>query len=151
MQRIDRTTILLIKELIGSDYQDKQISMITKVSRSYINKIRNGQFRKNVELKPNEKTNITEEQKIRLNTLNKLIAAPELINSTTSEQDLIYIHVLKFFGIAKDEVFNLYFHLSKKQLGRYWMKADVNILNFDSRLIGIPIRDYLDLVIDYFI
>lgn len=151
MPKISRSIILLVKHLIGKDYEDKHISMITKVSRSYINKIRKNQFRVDDVLKDGEEIVMTVEQEKRLNTLNKILAVPELMIHGTSEQDLIYIHVLRFFGVPKEEVFNLYFHLSKKQFGRLWMKGGVDILQFDSRIIGIEIRDYADLVIDFFI
>jgi len=151
VKRLNRNAILAIKELISKDYQDKHIAMVMQVDRSYVNKVRNRVLRSSIVLKPDEIVIFTGEEKTRLETLEKILAAPELMVSGTTEQDMIYIHVLKFFGVSKDEVYNLYFHLSKRQLGNLWAKADVKIVEFDSRLIGIPIREYLDLIIDFFI
>ena len=146
-----RHDVLFIKQLIASDYTDKQICLVTKMNQPYVNKIRHNRLRKDVTLRADESLTLNKEETTRLNTLNKLLSIPELINSSTDEQDLIYMHVLKFIGITKEQVFDLYFHLSIKQLQKYWTKSDVRVLDFDSTLIGIPRRDYLDLVIDYLI
>jgi hypothetical protein len=151
VKKASRNTILVIKDLIEQKHQDKHIAMVMQVNRSFVNKIRNKVSHASIVIEADERINLTEEQKVRLETLKKILAAPELMISGTSEQDLIYIHVLRFFGMNKDEVYNLYFHLSKKQLGNYWMKADVNILKFNPRLIGIEPREYADLIIDFFI
>jgi len=151
VKRLIRSKILFIKDLISKDYQDKHIAMIAQVNRSYVNKLRNGVLRSDVKIKEGEFYTVDLMDVVRQKTLDRIVAVPELMISGTTEQDMIYIHVLKFFGISKDEVYNLYFHLSKRQLGNLWAKADVKIVDFDSRLIGIPIREYLDLIIDFFL
>jgi 6-phosphogluconate dehydrogenase len=66
-------------------------------------------------------------------------------------QDIKYMHLLKFFMIEKEDIYNLYQHWSKSKINRYLLKKDVDILTFDSTLIGIEKADYLDLIIDYFL
>jgi len=94
---------------------------------------------------------LSKAQNVRLNTLDKILAVPELMIAGTTDQDMIYIHVLRFFGIPKKEVSNLYFHLSIKQFNGLWYKPDVDILKFDSREVDVEIKDYADLIIDFFI
>ena len=53
--------------------------------------------------------------------------------------------------VEKEEIYKLYFHITKTSFNKIWTSKDINILEFDSKLIGIDSRDYLDLIIDYFI
>lgn len=143
--------VILIKELIEKGYRDKHICLITKCNQPYVSKIRNGKIHIYTTLENGELLILTEEQRKRLDTLNKLIALPELVNRNTTDQDIMYIHLLKFLMVEKEDVYNLYFHLSKKQFNRYWVMKGIDIRYFDSAAIGIDLRDYLDLIIDYFI
>ena len=143
--------VLLVKELISKGYKDKHICMIAQCNQPHVSKIRNQKIHKNTFLMPDETFNITAEQTKRLNTLNKIISLPEIFTSGTTDQDIIYMHVLKFFMVDKEDVYNLYFHLSKRQFRNYWLMKDVDILSFDTSLIGVEKEVYLDLIIDYFI
>jgi len=151
VKKLNVNEVLAIKFLSEKGYKDNHIAMVMKVHRSYVYKLKKGLSRKDVKLDADTKVSFTEEQKRRLKTLDDLLAAPELMTAGTSEQDMIYMHVLRFFGFNKEEISNLYFHLSRRQIANFWVKADVQIVNFDSRLIGIEIKDYLDLIIDCFI
>ena len=147
----NKQKVLLIKQLIGKGYKDKHICMIAQANQPYVSKIRNKKIHVNTVVEADEYFKVTEEQTNRLNVLNKIISLPEIFTSGTTEQDIIYMHVLKFFMVEKEDVYNLYFHLSKRQFRNYWVMKDVDILNFDTSLIGIDKQVYLDLIIDYFI
>lgn len=146
-----RQVVLLIKELIEKGYKDKHICMITHAKQPYVSKVRNGKIHVNTVLQENEKLEMTEDQVKRLDVINRILSIPELTTPGTSEQDLYYIQVLKFFMVDKEDVIDLYIHLSKNQVRNYWRKKDVNILKFNSELIGVPHKVYLDCIIDYFI
>jgi hypothetical protein len=147
----NKQKVLLIKQLIQAGYKDKHICMVAQANQPYVSKVRNEKIHVETKLEPSDELNLDEAQQRRLKTLNTILAIPEIFRSGTTEQDLIYIHVLKFFMVQKEDVYNLYFHLSKRQFNRYWVKKDVDILKFESELINIDRYDYLDLVIDYFI
>jgi len=146
-----RQEVLFIKNLISSEYKDKHICLVTKAKQPYVSKIRHGRLQAKTSLRPDEVLELTNEQKVRLNTLNKILSMPEIINAATNDDDLIYMHVLKFFLMNKEQVADLYFHLPKRIINQYWIKKDVDIRMFKSDLIGIPRREYLDLIIDYFL
>jgi hypothetical protein len=147
----NRQKVLLIKELISKGYKDKHICMIAQAKQPYVSKIRNNKIQGMTVLEDGEALELNESQEKRLNALNKIINLPEIFNSGTNHQDILYIQVLKFFMVDKEDVYNLYFHLSKRQFRNYWVMKDADILDFDSTLIGIEKEVYLDLIIDYFI
>lgn len=91
----------------------------------------------------------TEEEK-RYGYVKTILSLRELYGSVNERQDLLYIHLLKFFLVDKEDVYNLYFHWSKMKFSRYWAKKNVNLLKFNSELIEIPYTDYLDLIIDFY-
>lgn len=142
---------LVVKQLIQDGYKDKHICMIAQVKQPYVSKIRNGKIHRETTLKENQELTLSEDESLRQEALNKILQLPEIFTAGTSEQDLIYMHVLKFFMVEKEDVYNLYFHLSKRQFNRYWVKKDVDIRLFDSQLIQIDSKVYLDLIIDYFL
>lgn len=146
-----RQVVLLIKALIEKGYKDKHICMITHAKQPYVSKIRNKKMHLDTVLEEDELLALTEEQEKRLNAVNRILSIPELTTSGTTEQDLIYIQVLKFFMVDREDILNLYLHLSTNQVRNYWRKKGVDILKFDSELIGIPYKVYLDCIIDYFI
>lgn len=147
----NKQKVLLIKKLIEAGYKDKHICMVAQANQPYVSKVRNEKIHSETNLEPSEELNLDEGQQRRLKALNTILAIPEIFRSGTTEQDLIYIHVLKFFMVVKEDVYNLYFHLSKRQFSRYWVKKDVDILKFQSELINVDKYDYLDLIVDYFI
>lgn len=147
----NKQKVLLIKELINKGYKDKHICMITQCNQPYVSKIRNKKIHVNTVIEINELFQIKEEQNNRINVLNRIISLPEIFTSGTNDQDIIYMHVLKFFMVEKEDIYNLYFHLSKRQFRNYWLMKDVDILTFDTSLVGIEKELYLDLIIDYFI
>lgn len=113
--RNSREKVLLIKELIRRGYKDKHICMITQTNQPYVSKIRNGKIHKDTVLEENEKLLISRRDKLKLQALNKIISAPEIYTKSFDEQEIIYIHVLKFFMVDKEKIYNLYVHMSKTQ------------------------------------
>lgn len=146
----NRQEVLLAKQMMAKGYKDKHIQIVTHLKQAYISKVRNGKLQRNTILNPDEEIKLTEEQRVRLNALNKIMSMPEFYTREEG-QDSIYIHVLKFFMVEKEDIFNLYFHMSKKQFNRTWVKKDVDITKFRSENIGIPYKVYLDLIIDFII
>ena len=146
-----RQIVLAIKELIGLGYKDKHICMIVQVKQPYVSKIRHGKIHVNTNPTEEEKDILNKEQRKRLDMVNLIMSAPELITSGMTEQDTLYIHLLKFCMVKKEKIYKLYFHITKTAFNKIWTAKDVNILEFDSKLLGIDSRDYLDLIIDYFL
>ena len=145
-----RQNVLAIKELIKKGYKDKHICMVVQVNQPYVSKIRHGRIHANTNPTEEEKEVFTVEQRKRLAIVDLILSAPELITSGLTDQDLAYIHLLKFFMVEKETIYRLYFHMSKTSFNKIWTSKDVDITQFDSMLLGIPTRDYLDLIIDYF-
>ena len=144
-----RNDILLIKELIEKGYKDKHICMIVPCNQPYVSKIKSGMIQSHVKKEKDEEVTMDSRQKRRLDALNKILLLPELMTSTISEEDKRYIHLLKFLMVDKEEIYNLYFHISKKYFHKIWVSKKIDIRLFNSELIGIPIYDYLDLIIDF--
>jgi hypothetical protein len=147
----NKQKVLLIKELIEQGYKDKHICMISQANQPYVSKIRNGKIHVHTVVDSNETFAFTEKQSQKVAAVDKILALPELYTSENMNQDIAYMHVLKFFMVDQEDVYNLYFHLSKRQFRNYWRMKDVDILSFDSTMIGVPHDVYLDLIIDYFI
>lgn len=143
--------VLVIKDLIEKNYKDKHICMIAQAKQPYVSKIRNKKIHINTSIDNNETLEYTLSQKKRKEALDKILMLPEILTPGTTDNDIVYMHVLKFFMVDKEDVYNLYFHLSKTQFRNYWRMKDVDILKFDTSLIGIDQEIYLDLIIDYFI
>lgn len=146
-----RRKVLLIKDMIKSGYKDKHICMVMQENQPYINRIRSGRIHKNTFLEKDEVVKMTDREKARLNALNTILQMPELPGRGFTEQDKIYIRVLKFFLIEKRDVYDLYFHLTKKQFYGTWVSKDIDLRKFISERIGVPYEDYIDLIIDYLI
>ena len=143
--------VLLIKHLIQKGYKDKHICMIAQAKQPYVSKIRNGKIHKNTNLNPGERLELTQDQTKRLEAVNRILTLPEILTPGTTDNDIVYMHVLKFFMVEQEDVYNLYFHLSKSGFRNLWRMKGVDILSFNSELIGIEQQVYLDLIIDYFI
>lgn len=150
MEKKSKSNVLLVKQLARNGYREKVIKMITGLNQSYINKIINGKLHKETEIPADEIIDMTEEQKRRLNAANKILMCEE-IATNDMEQDIKYMHLLKFFMVDKEDIYNLYQHWSKTKISKLLLKKDVDILSFDCTLIGIDKADYLDLIIDYFL
>lgn len=151
MSKENEQRIKGVKKLINDGFTDKQIALITKFSQSFINRIRNGKRHANVSLDESDTNLFSSAEKKRIETLNRLLSMPEMWGAGFTDNDVLYIHTLKFLGIPKEKVFNLYAHLSQKTFGKIWQKADVQIKTFNPEKLGISNYDYLDLIIDYFI
>lgn len=137
----------LIRFLDQRGYKQKYIQLITKLNQSYINKIIHSKLHKDTN---DDNFILTEEEKIRINTLNTLID-PIPLNTDDNSQEIIYLHVLKFFMIEKEIIYKCYPYWTKTRCNRMLMKKDINILDFNATLLGLKQEDYLDLIIDYFV
>lgn len=149
--KLDEITVKNLKILIARGYTDKQIALVSKYSRAFINKVRNGSKHSLVKLERADKLQIDKKEIKRLDALQKILDMPEMWGVNISNNDIYYIHLLKFLGKSKNEVFNLYFHLSQKAFGSIWNKSGVDIKMFDAEKIGVDNSAYLDLIIDFFI
>ena len=139
--------VLLIKQLLEEGFSEKVIVMITKAKQPHINKIKNGKLHKNTIA--NEKVRMTKEQKERYDAAKKILSMSEIPTSKTNEQDIMYMQLLKLFMVPKEEIQKLYSHISGNRVSRYLLKKGIDIGNFDSTLLGISRKVYIDLIIDY--
>lgn len=142
--------VKLIKHFINLGFTDKQVMLITKASQSYINRLRNNKLHVDLNYDA-EEVKMPKDIESRFNTINTLLITPEMWGATITDEDIRYIHLLKFLGIPKEQVFDLYAHLPKSTFYGFWLKSDVDIRIFDSMKFGIKYEDYLDLIIDYFL
>lgn len=152
MERSNDTVnnVLLIRKLAKEGFREKVIKMITGLNQSYINKIVNNKLYRDLQFTEGEEVEMSQAQELRLDAAKKILACKEIFTDEP-KQEMIYMQLLKFFLIDKQEIFKLYPYMTKTKISRYLLKKDVNILEFNSELIQVPKEVYLDLVIDYFI
>ena len=150
MNNIERR-IYLIRDLFEKGYKDKHICMITHAKQPYVSKIHNGIIQSKVFLPEGEELVLTEREIKRKKALDTILTIPEVYSVEDERQQYIYVHVLKFFMVPKKEVYKQYFHWSRNYFHAVWTDKTIDIRDFDSELIGIPIYDYADLIIEFFI
>lgn len=136
----------VIKFLLEQGLAEKHIVMIMQAQQPYVNKIKNKKLHIDTPLIEN---GMTPEESARYDAVKRIIKAGELPTNGTDEQDKIYIHLLKFFMVPKEQIRALYNHIAISRVDRILRKKDVDLGNFDSTLLGIPRQVYLDLIIDY--
>lgn len=136
----------VIKSLLNEGLSEKHVIMIMQAQQSYVNKIKNKKLHVNTQA---IQDGMTPEEYARYGAVKKIINVSELPTDGTDEQDKIYIHLLKFFMVPKEQIRALYNHIAISRVDRILRKKDVNLGNFDSTLLGIPREVYLDLIIDY--
>lgn len=141
--------VLLIKELLKQGFSEKLIVMIVQVKQPYVNKIKNGRLHFMTCLDEGETLEITPEQQRRLSAAQKILSVSSLPTVGITQQDFMYMHLLRFLLVPKEKIYALYDNLSHSRIDRYLLKKDVDILAFDSTLLNIPKADYLDLILDY--
>jgi len=139
--------IFLIKQLLKEGFSEKIIVMITKAKQPHINKIKNGKLHKDIEY--NGIIKMTYEQKQRYEAAKIILSMRELPITGIGEQDIIYMQLLKFFMVPKQQIYELYNNMSKNRIDRYLLKKGIDIGKFNSELLGIQKKVYLDLIIDY--
>lgn len=139
--------VLVIKQLLEEGLPEKMVVLITQAKQPYINKIKNGKLHKNTIL--DGKVKLTEEQENRYKIVKKILSMPELPTSGINEQDIIYMQLLKFFMVPKEQIQELYNNLTKMKISRFLLMKKIDLGNFESELIGIPKEDYLELMIDF--
>lgn len=136
----------VIKFLLNQGLAEKHVVMIMQAQQSYVNKIKNKKLHVNTDA---IEDGMTSEENARYDAVKKIISAKELPTNGTDEQDKIYIHLLKFFMVPKEQIRALYNHIAISRVDRILRKKDIDLGNFDSTLLGIPREVYLDLIIDY--
>lgn len=141
-----RNNVLFIKWLIEQGYREKVITLITKTKQPYVNKIKHGSLHAETKLEDGEILTLTREQTRRKRIADRILAKTELI-TVDENQDIIYLHLLKYFLVPKDELFELYNHKTKKNIAQILAKKDVDLFGFKSELLGIDYYDYLDLIV----
>ena len=144
-----RSNALLVKKLSQMGYREKIIKMITGFNQSYINKVINNKLYKDLDADAEELV-ISAEQIKKIDAVDKILSCAE-IYTEDKEQELMYIHLLKFFLVEKETIYKMFPYLTKRKIAQDFMKKNIDILNFDSTLLGIPREIYLDLIIDFFI
>lgn len=148
--RVDDSTIYLIKYLLDNNYPDKVVSMITHAKQPYVSKIKNKKLHKDKPIKDLSEIKIDKETEERLKVARQILNLPEIYTTGTTKQDVIYIQVLKFFMVDKKKVYEeLYFHLSKREFNKYWGAKNANLIDFDTSLINVDKRAFIDLILDY--
>jgi len=134
-----------IKSLLAEGFSEKSIVMILQVQQPYVNKIKNGKLHVNT---PAE-MNLTDLEREKYEAVKKIFNASELPTNKVEEQDIYYIHLLRFFNVPKEKIHGLYNHMAVSKVDRIMRKKGVDLGFFDSTLLGIPKEIYLDLIIDY--
>ena len=109
-----RNNVLFIKWLIEQGYREKVITLITKTKQPYVNKIKHGSLHVETKLEDGEILTLTSGQTRRKRIADRILAKTELI-TVDENQDIIYLHLLKYFLVPKDELFELYNHKTKKK------------------------------------
>lgn len=143
----NKRKVLLIKELLDKGYSEKVITMVLKVKQPYVNKIKHGKLHKNTVLEDGEVLEMDKDEQMRLNAADRILQCSELY-TTDPDQDIIYMQLLKYFLVPKEKIQELYSHYTKARVSRSLMRKDVDLLEFDSTLIGIDKYTYLDLMIE---
>ena len=121
--------------------------MITKCNQSYVNKVKNGRIHS--EVKENNNLVLTDAEQRCYDAATRFLSTPDLPTSDFGEQDLYYIHLLKFLVVPKEKIYKLYNHMSKRKISQKLMRKNIDIGYFNSELLGIPKKDYLDLIIEF--
>ncbi len=149
-RQITNQEVILIKHLSHLGYREKLIKMIVKdCSQSAINKIINGNARVDIKYDPKIGAEITDEQLGRLKAVDRIISCPALFTNDLDDE-ITYLHVLKFFMVEKTELYRKFPHLAKSRINKYLSKKEVDILRFHPQLIGVEPSVYYDLILDFF-
>lgn len=138
---------ILIKHLIELGWTDTAIAKVVKTTRSYIYKIRTDQLHRNTYIEDGENFPISEENRRRLIAAEIILQQREL-PSPDFEQDVIYIHLLRHFGVPKENIYKLYSHMTKASISRELMRRDIDLFDFKPELLGIDSYAFFDLMID---
>lgn len=139
---------LIIKGLYSKGYRQKVIQIITQYNQPYINKIINDKIHKTVDYSDDIKIYLTDEQKQRLDAVNRILACKDIFTEDFN-QEIIYMKLLRFFLVSKEDIYNLYNYISKRKINTYLVMKKLEIKDFDASLLGIDQRVYYDLIVDY--
>ncbi len=121
-------------------YTQKQVAMITKLRQSYINKIANYKIGANA----TEVSALEPQMEERRQLLEYFLTVPILTYYGFSPQDKIYIAVLKYLGVPKDDIRNLYINSLGGFTRNYHKSFDIVL--FESEKIGVDKEKFLDLI-----
>lgn len=140
---LDRVGTIRILHSMG--FKEKHIRMITGENQSYVNKIIRGNLHRftdtsSVQLKPE----ILE----KVEAVKKILEVPVLFTADV-EQEIKYVKILRMFLVEKEQIYKLYDYMSKAKINRWLSKKDVEIVLFDSKLLGIRPEIFLDLIVNF--
>lgn len=139
---------LLSLQLLEQDMPQKLVRMVTGFSQTAVQRIASGKIRKDIDVnEPLDMETVPAKVRKRLETLESILLLPELL-STDIEQNAIYIKLLGFLMVEKDDILELYNHSSTVRISRTLLSGKIDLLGFDASLIGVDQLDYLDLVVD---
>jgi|GEM_PF-4171994 len=139
--------VCAIKYLLDVGLPEKLVVLVTQAKQPYVNKIKNGKLHRNTKIEEGFKLNSEQQNKYEI--VKKILFMPELPTSGIGEQDVIYMQLLKFFMIPKDKIIELYNNLAKVKVSRLLLKKKIDLGNFDSELIGVDKKEYLELMIEF--
>lgn len=139
---------LIIKALDSKGYRQKIIQIITQYNQPYISKVLNQKIHKTAVYSDDIKLYLDEGQKERLDAVNRILLCNDIFTNTF-DQEIIYMKLLRFFLVSKEDVYNLYNYISKRRINTYLVMKKLHIKDFDASLLGIDQRVYYDLIVDY--
>lgn len=140
--------VLIIKGFHEKGYRQKVIQIITQYNQPYINKVINQKLHQGVQYSDDIKLILSEEQKKRLDAVNRILSCKDIFTENF-DQEIIYMKLLRFFLVSKDDIYNLYNYISKRRINTYLVMKKLEIKDFDASLLGIEQEVYYDLIVDY--
>lgn len=142
-----REDIILIKLLAAEGISNRIIGKIIDAKESYVWSVKTGKLNGHIVLEEGEELVLDEVTKRRVEVVRKIMEGNDLPTSDY-KQNLIYIQLLRYFGFSKEQIYKIYNHKSKKYISNLLWIKDVDLWDFDSTLLGIERKDYLDFMID---
>lgn len=132
----------IIKELYNAGYPQKVIRFITHSNQAYISKVVNEQIAR---LTPPSKE-LNEIELKRKEVIDKLRLAEKIPTLGITDQDKIYIQILKQLMLEKDVVHKkVYPSLSNSLFHKLWVQKNINLLDFESEeMLGIDSEAFRD-------
>lgn len=140
--------VMIIRTLYEKGYRQKLIQIITQYNQSYISKIINQKLHQGIILTGDIELVLDENQKERLNAVNKIISCDDIFTDDFN-QEIIYMKLLRFFLIEKEQIYNLYNYISKRRINSYLLMKGLHIKDFKPELLDIKKETYFDMIVDY--
>ena len=129
----------IVKYLL-TNYTQKQVAIITKLKRSYISKVAGLKIGANAVLNDNLNPQMQE----RKDLLDFFLSVPVLTRCGFTQDDKIYVGVLRHLGVPKKDLLELYRNSKTSFTKAYHKKVDIG--QFDSAKLGVDKEKFLDLI-----